>query len=181
MGGLLFVLVCTGSPQVPPQNLAGGLGGTSWHLVKFHGGDDRTLTPDYQGKYTIAFESDGRVSVRIDCNRGHGTWKSSGPNQLKFGPLALTRKMCRPAALNERVTKDWMRIRSYVLKDNHLFLSVTAADGGIYEFEPAAQGAQAGGGVNCVGRNSARQEPAISGLSAKFVGNKPCADCSVIQ
>jgi heat shock protein HslJ len=120
------------------------LGATSGQLVKLQGSDDKALTPADQSKYTIAFESDGGVSRRIDCNRGHGVWKSSGPNQLEFGPLALTRAMCGPAALNERIANDWSYVRSYALKDSHLFLSLMA-DGGIYEFEPTAQGARAGG------------------------------------
>jgi len=36
--------------------------------------------------------------------------------------------------MHERVAKDWMLIRSYVVKEGHLFLSLMA-DGGIYEFE----------------------------------------------
>jgi para-nitrobenzyl esterase len=31
--------------------------------------------------------------------------------------------------------KQWATIRSYVIKDGHLFLALMA-DGGIYEFEP---------------------------------------------
>ena len=75
-------------------NQSSELGGTSWQLVKFEGSDDTTLTPDDRAKYTIAFGTDGRLSARIDCNRGTGTWKSSGPNQIQFGPMALTRAMC---------------------------------------------------------------------------------------
>jgi para-nitrobenzyl esterase len=111
------------------------LGGTSWQLVKFQGGDDKTLTPDDKSKYTIAFTTNGRVSVRIDCNRGRGTWKSSGPNQLQFGPLALTRAKCPPESLHDRIVKDWGFVRSYLIKDGHLFLSLMA-DGGTYEYEP---------------------------------------------
>jgi para-nitrobenzyl esterase len=114
-----------------------GLGGTSWQLVRFQGGDDTVLTPEDKSKYTMAFDTEGRVSVRIDCNRGAGTWKSSGPPQLEFGPLALTRAMCPPAPLNDRLAKDWAYVRSYVMKDGHLFLSLMA-DAGIYEFEPVA-------------------------------------------
>lgn len=55
------------------------LNGTSWQLVKFQGSDDSTITPDDKTKYTVAFGSDHRVTVRIDCNRGNGSWKSSGP------------------------------------------------------------------------------------------------------
>lgn len=61
--------------------------------------------------------------------------KSSGPNQLQFGPLALTRAQCPPGSLHDRVVKDWEFVRSYILKDGHLFLALMA-DGGIYEFAP---------------------------------------------
>jgi putative lipoprotein len=132
---LLLGFVFFVAAPAPPQTATAGLEGTSWQLVKFQSSDDRALTPADKTKYTVAFESNGRVSVRIDCNRGHGTWKSSGPNQLAFGPLALTRAMCPPAPLNDRLAKDWQYVRSYVLKNDHLFLSLMA-DGGNYEFEP---------------------------------------------
>jgi heat shock protein HslJ len=114
------------------------LQGTAWQLVKFQGGDDTTLTPDEKAKYTIEFSAGGRLTVRIDCNRGRGTWKSTGPGQLEFGPLALTRAQCPPGSLHDRIVKQWSLIRSYVLKDGHLFLALMA-DGGTYEFEPAAK------------------------------------------
>jgi para-nitrobenzyl esterase len=116
-----------------------GLAGTSWQLVRFEGGDDTVLTPDDKAKYTLQFEGEGRVSVRFDCNRGRGTWTSAAPGQLEFGPVALTRAMCPPGSLHDRLVTHWPYIRSYVLKDGHLFLSLQA-DGGIYEFEPLAGG-----------------------------------------
>jgi len=117
------------------RGTAADLGGTSWQLVKFQSSDDTTLTPDDKSKYTIAFGNDGRMSGRLDCNRGSDTWKSDGPNQLQFGPMALTRAMCPPGSLHDRIAKDWSAMRSYVIKDGHLFLSLMA-DGGTYEFEP---------------------------------------------
>ena len=119
------------TPATPPA----GLQGTSWQLVRFQGGDEKVLTPDDRSKYTIQFGAGGRVSARIDCNRGSGAWKSSGPNQLEFGPLALTRAMCAPESMHDQVARQWTNIRSYVIKDGHLFLSLMA-DGGIYEYEP---------------------------------------------
>ncbi len=121
--------------QPSSSNAANKLAGTSWQLVKFQGGDDRVLTPDSRIKYTITFNADSSVNVRFDCNRGRGTWKSSGPNQLQFGPLALTRALCPPNSLHDRLVKDWGYVRSYVIKNGHLFLSLMA-DGGIYELEP---------------------------------------------
>jgi len=136
--GVVLLATAYLSNAQTPQLAAGDLGGTSWQLVKFQGGDDKTLVPADRTRYTLAFDNNGSVSVRIDCNRGHGTWKSSGPNQLEFGPLALTRPMCPPAPLNDRIPKDWQYVRSYTLKDGRLFLSLMA-DGGIYEFELLAK------------------------------------------
>jgi para-nitrobenzyl esterase len=48
--------------------------------------------------------------------------------------------MCPPAPLNDRIARDWEYVRSYVMRDGHLFIALMA-DGGIYEFEPAS-GAQ---------------------------------------
>ncbi|PWT94601.1 MAG: hypothetical protein C5B55_02420 [Blastocatellia bacterium] len=111
------------------------LSGTSWQLVRFQGGVEKTLTPDDASKYTISFGADGRVTARIDCNRGIGTWKSSGRNQIRFGPLALTRAMCPQGSLHDQIARHWSLVRSYIIKNGHLFLSLKA-DGGIYEFEP---------------------------------------------
>ena len=112
------------------------LEGTSWQLVKFVASDARTLTPDDRSKYTIEFASGGRLAARVDCNRGRGTWKATG-SQLELGPLALTRAKCPDGSMHDRIVKQWGFIRSYVVKDGHLYLSLMA-DGGIYEFEPVA-------------------------------------------
>lgn len=132
------VAAFTAGTQASPPSNSLGLEGTSWQLVKFQGGDDTTLTPDDGANYTIEFGPGARLSARIDCNRGRGTWKSSGSNQLQFGPLALTRAKCPAGSLHDHIVKQWGYIRSYVIKDGHLFLSLMA-DGGIYEFEPVTK------------------------------------------
>jgi uncharacterized lipoprotein YbaY len=126
-----------GDAQAPPASDS-PLTGTSWQLVKFQGGDDKTLTPDDGTKYTLEFGAGWQLSARIDCNRGRGSWKSSAPNHLQFGPLALTRAMCPAGSMHDQIVKQLANIRSYVIKDRHLFLSLMA-DGGIYEFEPIAK------------------------------------------
>ena len=115
------------------------LEGTSWQLVQFEGGDDTVLRPDDRGKYTIEFGRGGRLHTRIDCNRGEGTWSSSGSNQLQLAPLALTRAACPAGSLHDQIVRQWPNIRSYVIKDGHLFLALIA-DGGMYEFEPLGSG-----------------------------------------
>jgi membrane-bound inhibitor of C-type lysozyme len=43
--------------------------------------------------------------------------------------------MCPEGSMHDRIAKDWSAIRSYVLREGRLYLSLMA-DGGIYEFEP---------------------------------------------
>jgi len=115
---------------------AASLAGTSWQLVRFTGSDGSKVEPDDRAKYTLAFEPDGVVIAHIDCNRGRGSWKSDAPGQLVFGPLALTRMMCPPGSMHDRVAADFGAVRSYAIKDGQLQLSLMA-DGGTYEYEPA--------------------------------------------
>jgi para-nitrobenzyl esterase len=131
LAALTLVAGCAGGP-----GQQAGLGGTSWQLVKFQGGDDTLLRPDDKSKYTLAFGADGRLSARIDCNRGSGAWKSPEKGRLELGPMAITRAMCPPGSLHDRMLRQLPFVRSYIIKDGHLFLSLMA-DGGIYEFEPA--------------------------------------------
>ena len=120
--------VATDVPVLRPVSASSGrssvsssreLAGTSWQLVTFQGGDDTRLTPDDRAKYTIQFAAAGRFFTRVDCNRGQGTWKSSGLNQIEFGPLALTRAQCPPGSLHDQIVNQWGNIRSYVIRDGH--------------------------------------------------------------
>jgi para-nitrobenzyl esterase len=107
----------------------------NWQVVRFQSSDDKILTPSDPSKYTIGFEAGGVALLREDCNRGRGLWKSDGKSQLTFGAFALTRAFCPSEPLNQRFAKDMGNVRSYVLKNGHLFLSLVA-DGGTYEFAP---------------------------------------------
>ena len=133
---LTVVLIAFSGPAFAQTTGPAPLAGTSWQLVRFQGGDDTVLTPDDGSKYTLSFAGDGTVAARVDCNRGRGTWTSAAPGRLEFGPLALTRAFCGPQSMHDHIVKQWANIRSYIVKDGHLFLSLVA-DGGIYEFAPA--------------------------------------------
>ena len=175
------------SQEAPSSDLAG----SSWQLVRFEAADGTILTPDDRAKYTVEFKSGGAVEVRIDCNRGHGNWQSSGPspNQLQFTPLALTRSVCSPAALlNDRLATDWPNVRSYVIKDGHLFTSLVA-DGGqaissgnneagrpFYEWEQTKKAAAyvprhgGVGGAATAAAGSIMNTPVAIGVGAAVIG-----------
>lgn len=134
LAGVLLLYIY-GALAGPPPYSAADLNGTSWQLVKFKGSDGLTLKPDDGSKYTLAFQNDGDLSARIDCNRGRSTWKSTESGCLELGLLALTRAMCPPGSLHDRLVGDWERLRLFMIRDGHLFISLKA-DGGTYEFEP---------------------------------------------
>jgi putative lipoprotein len=136
----LFVLFIVAS-QIVAAQIPGRAGeqesvaGTSWQLVRFQNANGATLTPDVRSKYTITFGTDGRVSVRLDCNRGSSTWSSAGANNLTFGRLTTTTFIgCASGSLAPTIARDWSYVRSYAIRNGHLFLGL--ADGGTYEFEP---------------------------------------------
>jgi len=110
------------------------LEGTSWRLVKIEGGDGKTRVPEDPSRYLVAFAAHGELSARIDCNRGSGTWSSPQTGQLIFGELASTRALCEPGSLYDLIIGQWRQVRSYVLRDGHLFLALGAE--GVYEYEP---------------------------------------------
>jgi len=115
---------------------AAGLEGSSWRLVQISMSDGVTRPAIERSRYTIGFGASDVLNVRFDCNRGSGSWKSSAPGALEFGPLALTRAMCPVGSLHDELVRQWPNVRSYVVKEGRLYLSLMA-DGGTIEFEPA--------------------------------------------
>ena len=97
--------------------------------------DDTVLVPDDPDKYTLEFGVDDRVAMRADCNRGSASWSSEAPPRLTFSPVAATLALCPPPSISEQYLRQFEWVRSYVMRDGHLFLA-TMADGAIIEFEP---------------------------------------------
>lgn len=122
--------------QLPAPRNAEELRGTAWQLVRFQGADDTSRTLDDNTRYQIELHKNGSLIAQIDCNRGRGTWLSEEPGRIELRPLAITRAQCGPGSLHDQILKHWSHIRSYALRNGHLFLSLEK-DGGSYEFEPA--------------------------------------------
>jgi len=140
-GFVAFAAVMLGACAAQPPAAGGAttpasLEGSSWRLVQIAMSDGVTRPAIERSRYTIGFGRQDVLNVRFDCNRGRGSWTSSGPGNLEFGPLALTRAMCPPGSLHDELVRQWPHVRSYLVKDGRLFL-VLMADGGTIEFEPA--------------------------------------------
>lgn len=118
------------------------LAGTKWRLVEFQSMDDTigTKRPDDPSRYTMHLNEDGTVTMRLNGNSAQGTWSaepgSDGTSgRFEFGPLAATAAACQPPSMDETITAQAALIRSYLLRDGRLYLSLMA-DGGIYAWKP---------------------------------------------
>ena len=127
---------CTSTPPAAAPATPAGLEGSSWRLVQINLSHGATRPAIERSRYTIGFGAQGVLNVRFDCNRGRGGWQSSGPGNLEFGALSLTRALCPMGSLHDELLRQWPNVRSYVVKDGRLYLSLMA-DGGTIEFEPA--------------------------------------------
>jgi uncharacterized protein/heat shock protein HslJ len=121
----------------------GALGGTSWQLAKSPvstlatmSGLYKQFTPKDKPKYTITFGADGRVSVRLDCNRGTATWMSDRPGALQLGSLAMTRALCAKGSLSGHIATDLSEVKGYMLSEGRLVLVSDLVDSDLLEFEP---------------------------------------------
>lgn len=127
------------------QGLAAGapassapLAGTEWRLVEFQSTDDTkgTTRPSEGTLYTMWLHGDGTVTMQLNCNRATGTWSATpgsdaASGRFEFGPLAATRALCPPPSMDGSIAAQSAYVRSYLLKDGRLHLSLMA-DGGIY-------------------------------------------------
>ena len=123
------------------QKSSGGnpLSGTTWQLVKFQGPDERTFAPDDKSKYTIKFDTNGRVVARVDCNRASSTWKVTRSGRIQFGSWQRTNQKCGSGSLHDQIGTDGADVQNFAIKDGHLFLSGMEG-GGYYELEPISKG-----------------------------------------
>ncbi len=111
------------------------LDGTTWRLVRISGMDDSSHVPVNPARYTLELRSDRSAVIVADCNRGQGEWVQDSPGQLRFGPIAATRALCPPDSISDRYLAQFPWVRSFVVREGHLYLA-TMADGSIIEFEP---------------------------------------------
>lgn len=141
-GGRLRLLAAEGTPvavlERRTQNgrSSSGLLGTSWQLVSLTLSQGRILTPDDPTRYTLVFSPGGTLMVRLDCNRGRGTWEAPGARALTLGPLALTRALCPEGSLHDPIVQAWSHVRSFELKGTNLVLTPGGGGGTVLEFRP---------------------------------------------
>jgi heat shock protein HslJ len=110
-----------------------GIVGPVWQLVEIQSMDDTKVEIDEPSKYELTLGPEGRYFIRADVNRGSGTYTLKNPSlELRPGPLTMAAP--GPDSHHDRYLKELGFVRSFVMKDGHLYLA-TMADGAILKFQ----------------------------------------------
>lgn len=118
------------------------LTGSTWQLLSIESmtTEQPTTTIEDPSKYTVTFGDDGRAAFLVDCNRGNSSWEitvaAPDSGSLVFGPIATTRMMCPQPSSDAKVLEALSYVRSYLISDGTLHLSLLA-DSGIMHWAPA--------------------------------------------
>jgi heat shock protein HslJ len=149
-GMLALLIMATVAAADGAEAVAPPLASTQWRLVEFQSMDDAQgiTRPSAGTSYTMLLHGDGTVTMQLNCNRATGTWSTvpgsdAASGQFEFGPLAATGASCPPPSMDESIVAQSKYIRSYLLKDDRLYLSLMA-DGGIYVWARETSASSAG-------------------------------------
>jgi heat shock protein HslJ len=136
----LLVAILAGCAVRPKPETGAMLAGTTWSLVEFRSSDDATgvVRPAEGREFTMTFGMDGRVTMRLDCNRATGGFTATpGAGEggsLTFSPLAMTRAFCGEQSMDTRIARDAEFVRTYLRREGRLYIDLMA-DGGTYVWE----------------------------------------------
>jgi heat shock protein HslJ len=121
--------------QPPVVTAASGqLVGPVWQWQQTQLGSAPVVMAAAPERYTLWFQSGGRVNVRADCNRGGGSYELNGAS-IKFGAIALTRMGCPSGSQDTEFLRSLAQAAAYAVERGDLVL--TLADGAAMRFRPA--------------------------------------------
>lgn len=121
--GLVAALAATPGLADAAPTAPGALLGSQWRLVSLQQTRDHRAAaarPSAEALYQLQLQPDGRVSMRVNCNRANGRWSAQAGRvvahgRFSFGPLASTRAFCPPPNLDAALLEQLRTTRAYRL------------------------------------------------------------------
>lgn len=99
---LLAAVLLGACRTVTPTPAATELAGVEWRLIDLHGAP---AIGEASARPTLTFEVDSlRVSGNFGCNRGGGSFTTTGDHMLQFSPITMTRRACIDERMNVQET-----------------------------------------------------------------------------
>jgi heat shock protein HslJ len=136
LASLLLVPSVVAGPATPTAT-ASGIPPVIWEVVSFRETENVPVTIAEPWRYTVQFLPNGRLRVRLDCNRGGGGYTAAA-GVLALTPLTLSEALCALDSADTRVQTLLERATSYVFDpDGSLLLH---GDNGSLHLRPALTG-----------------------------------------
>lgn len=135
LSALLFL--CTAAVWAPTADSVAaeeGITGITWRWQQTSLGDGHTTIPDDPLRYTIAFQPDGRLAVRADCNRVGGKYTIDNAS-LTIETTFSTRAMCPPDSLEHTYLKHLNAAAIYFIREGALHIDLQADTGTMTFFQ----------------------------------------------
>jgi D-alanyl-D-alanine carboxypeptidase len=104
-----------------------------WHWI---GLSDPTqqLAIEKPADYVLAFQGDGTVLIKADCNNATGTYQTdNGAISITVGPMTMA--ACPPGSRSDQFVTLIGNVARYSFKDGNLYIDLKA-DGGTLTFAP---------------------------------------------
>lgn len=108
---------------------------TVWHWQSLRNSSGLTTVKNSE-KFTLEFAPDGKITLRTDCNRGGGNYKTSGEN-LTFSPIFSTKMGCPAGSMEGVYFSNLQTARSY--KINNGSLQIKLLNGGTMKFSASVK------------------------------------------
>ena len=112
--------------MVEPSKEAVGLAGMKFKIVKI---DNKDYRNKESTEYFIDFLEEGRFTAKAGCNNMMGQYTFDGLNQISFGRVASTKKMCQFEHGEEALIQALSIVEKYEFSPdgNQLFLSINGS------------------------------------------------------
>ena len=104
-----------------------------WQLQYFDLNDGTDVVVDDPSMFTIEFGTDGRVSIKADCNRCNSSF-TADDTTINFGLLACTRAYCGDDSHDRDYEVVFVGTRTYRIDEGQLLIDY---EEGALVFSPA--------------------------------------------
>jgi heat shock protein HslJ len=108
---------CDSNNPVAPSDVIGPV----WQLVSVQAAGSAPVTIESPSRYTLRFETDGRLAVMSDCNGCGGAYQLSG-STLDVDALQCTLVACPLGSLDSRYRSAVERAESLARNDDELII-----------------------------------------------------------
>ena len=101
----------------------GGITGIVWKWQQTLYNNDQRAVPSEPSHYTMAFQPDGTLRIRADCNRAGGKY-SLRKSALTIEVTHSTRAACPSDSLEQTFLKNLNSAAIYFMREGHLYIDL---------------------------------------------------------